>query len=119
MIEVTVLLFNFTSEEWKTWQRQAGTLPGIHLVSVPKAAFGLTIQDILDGKRRSESVGDFSHRMMLIAGAPDPLIHFLLNVCRQSTQEPVLRAMLTETNSRWTCCELCEHLLEEEHNLNP
>jgi hypothetical protein len=56
--------------------------------------------------------------MLVLSGTPDPLVHYLLNLCRQITADPVLRAMTTETNLQWSCRTLYENLLEEDRQLH-
>jgi hypothetical protein len=115
----TLLLFGFSQQEEAAWKKSLEKAQGLRLLFVPQAAFGTKIQDILAGKQPPVlGYGQpLSQRMLLLCDAPSQMIHFLLALCKQITQEPVLRAVLTETNRTWTPAQLHQHLLEEEAQL--
>ena len=119
MTEATVLLYNFTEQEIKAWRFLLKAVPGVRLVSVPKSAYGIPILDVIAGKTPPPLCygRDFSEKMILLANATDQMIHVLLAVCKQVTDQNVLRAVLTETNGAWTSSALYEELRAEENEL--
>jgi hypothetical protein len=116
MLTAKMLLFNFSNLEREQWKKL--TPPGIELMSVPKSAYGLRVQEVLKGETAGPAAQDFFHKMLFLSDVPDPLVHYLLNVCRQVTGDPVLKAMATETNLQWSCRELFEHILEEDRQMH-
>jgi hypothetical protein len=116
MKDAAILLFNFSGPELTQWKKQ--TPPGIRVVPVEPSAYGLTVQQVLDGETAGPAAPAFFRKMLVLSGTPDPLVHYLLNLCRQITAEPVLRAMTTETNLQWSCRTLYENLLEEDRQLH-
>lgn len=120
MTQTTVLLYNFTETEVKSWRLLMREMPMVKLMAVPKKLFGMVISDVLEGKETPvfNFGSDFSQRMLLIANAGDQMIHLLLSVCKRVTKEQVLRAVLTETNAAWSGLELYRNLREEEDEIH-
>lgn len=120
MTQTTVLLYNFTETEVKSWRLLMREMPMVKLMAVPKKLFGMIISDVLEGKETPvfNFGSDFSQRMLLIANAGDQMIHLLLSVCKRVTKEQVLRAVLTETNAAWSGLELYRNLREEEDEIH-
>lgn len=116
MEKPAIILYNFTRSEAEVWKKQT---PLIQVISVPKTSYGLSARELLEGKKAAapEAGTDFSRRILLLAGIPDPMVHFLLDICKRVTREPVLRAVLTETNRDWSAGELYRNLQEEEETL--
>lgn len=119
MTDPTILLYNFTSEEVGKLRFVLRMFPAIRVVSVETSDQRLRIGDVLEGQRGAKPVPgrEFQRRMLVLAHAQGPMVHFLLGACGQITQEPVLRAMLTDTNVNWSGLELYDNLLEEEREL--
>ena len=120
MTQTTVLLYNCTETEVKSWRLLMREMPMVKLMAVPKKLFGMVISDVLEGKETPvfNFGSDFSQRMLLIANAGDQMIHLLLSVCKRVTKEQVLRAVLTETNAAWSGLELYRNLREEEDEIH-
>lgn len=120
MTQTTVLLYNFTETEVKSWRLLMREMPMVKLMAVPKKLFGMIISDVLEEKETPvfNFGSDFSQRMLLIANAGDQMIHLLLSVCKRVTKEQVLRAVLTETNAAWSGLELYRNLREEEDEIH-
>lgn len=120
MTQTTVLLYNFTETEVKSWRLLMREMPMVKLMAVPKKLFGMIISDVLEEKETPvfNFGSDFSQRMLLIANAGDQMIHLLLSVCKRVTKEQVFRAVLTETNAAWSGLELYRNLREEEDEIH-
>lgn len=114
----TLLLYNFTAKELAQFQFSMKGFPGIRLVAVPENAYTVPVQQLLVEEMPSGLPGNtFLRHMLVLAYVPEPLVHLLLNICKQVTGEKVLKAMLTETNQHWTSEFLYENLLTEETRL--
>lgn len=114
----TVLLYSFSKHELSKFELLMKGFPGIRLISVPENAYQLPVKQLLTGVI---SAGlpqrAFPRHMMVLAHIPDPLMHLLINICKQATSEKILKAILTETNQNWSSALLYQNLLEEDAQL--
>lgn len=114
----TLLLYSFPKNELAKFRFLLKGFPMIRLIAVPESAYQLPLKQLLE---ENIPVGlpqnSFPRHMMVLAHIPDPLTHLLINICKQSTSEKVLKAMLTETNQNWSSELLYQNLLEEEAQL--
>ncbi len=119
MQETKLLLYNFTADEVGKIRRMLKNLPNVWIRVVPKTEYHMTINQILMAETAKGNVlgRDFSRHMLILANAQGPILHFILGVCKQATEEKILRAILTETNMHWSGIELYHNLLEEEKQL--
>ena len=119
MEPVTILLYHFTRQETGMLHLLLKHMPQVQVVSVERNAYGMSIEEVLGGKPAPAlALGrDIQRKMLVLAQAKGQMLHFLLAACQQVTQDPVLRAVVTETNAKWTGLQLYDALLEEEAEL--
>ncbi len=116
----TVLLYNFTDAEVGMLRLRLKDLRGVLIHAVGRNAYGMTIRQVLAGQSPPGFFPgrEFSRHMAVLCNADGPLLHVLLDACGQAAEEPILRAVLTETNIDWTGLELYDNLAEEEKSLH-
>lgn len=114
-----ILLYNYTNAEAGALRLMLRATPGVLVSVVPRAAFGMTLEQVLAGEKPTVMTygQEFDRKMAVLAGAQGQLLHSMINACALAVKEPVLRAMLTETNRTWTGSQLYEELASEERAL--
>jgi hypothetical protein len=118
-MEPCLLLYNFTEEEKKEWDLALKPVSAVKKKFVAKEAYGLPVGELLSEKPAAAApyagAEDFDGRMVLIAGVTaNNLFQYLLAVSKMVTEQPVYRAVLTDTNREWSSSYLFRHLQEEE-----
>lgn len=116
----TILLFNFPETEQKNWRFLLRKFPGVRLLPVEREQFGVTIGRLLEGQTKPGLAhgGAFDQRMVVFAGAAGPFLELLIDMSHQVTAEKTYRAVLTDTNRKWTATKLFSNLQAEDAHLN-
>lgn len=113
----TILLFNFPESEQKNWRFLLRNMPGVRLVPVAPEQQGMKIAQLLEAPAEKPGSGAFDQRMVVFAGANGPFLERLIDISHQATAEKTYRAVLTDTNRRWTATKLFVNLQAEERQL--
>ena len=112
-----VLLFHIP-EAKKRKIRLCAARQGVAVREVAEEAFSLPLGQIagLEGFEAAQSaIEPFDEEMLVMAFFPEALMHRFLDGFRQAGLPSVrLKAVLTETNSRWNAGVLRGELLKEE-----
>ncbi len=117
MAAPTVLLYNLENDRGRAIKMLCLSLK-LRARTVAPAEYGLTLQELLEGKEPPE--GDpptgFSEEMLVMAGLSGFQMDRLLQGFRRKRLPPVeLKAVLTAVNSQWDSCRLHQELaLEHE-----
>lgn len=116
-MDPVVLLFNIGGQRLKQIEMLAACL-GIRTRAVQPGDYGRPVGNLCgpeDGEGAQGLWNSFGEEMLVMAFFPDGLMRRFLDAFRQTGLPSVrLKAMLTETNSRWNACELRNELLREE-----
>ena len=114
-----ILICNYTPAEEKAWRFLLRGFPMLEVISVPPQQFGCTLVELAEGKPKPGSAepNKVTGRMAIFAGAQGELLKKLIDLSRQVTREHAFRAVLTDSNRRWTLNRLYAQLEQEERSL--
>ena len=116
-MEPVVRLYNIEGPRLRQIEMLAACL-GIRARAVQPGDYGRPVGSLCgaeDGEGARGLWNSFSEEMLVMAFFPQGMLQRFLDGFRQTGLAPVrLKAMLTETNSRWNSCELRSELLREE-----
>ena len=111
------LLYNIEENRRKAIELLAAC-QGIQVRAVAPGEYGRPIGVLCGLEEKTGAAGlwsDFSEEMMVMAFFEEGMMHRFLDAFRNTGIPSIrLKAVLTETNSRWSSCELRSELLREE-----
>ena len=105
-----VFAFNMTDEARPSVRAQC-MRKGVGYVEVPQADFGLTIQEIMNGRHGVQTEAPFSESFLLLSNLSQDQFNDVLDGMRGVYTG--LKAIVTPTNRRWTPEKLLREIQAE------
>ena len=110
-----ILLFNIREEEKRTAIRLTALRHGITLQEIPPEYQSLMIEELLAGREAAVPCEDpFEEELLLMHELPSGTLQAFLDTLRTNGKTVRLKAVVTETNRKWTAKDLHRELLKEE-----
>ena len=111
----TLLLCNITDAEKKTAIRLSSLRLGLKCMEVRQDMQECVIEDLLSGNTPSvPSSNPFQDEMLIMHGLSGEELNTLLQTLRTTGNTVRLKAVVTDTNKKWTVKRLHKELLAEE-----
>ena len=112
-----LLLYNFNIKEKLSEIKASAFKSEITLVYVDKESYSLTVgyEAGIDGFKReaSDEGSDFDEEMLIMCGLSGGEMNALLDALRRENVNIPLKAVLTETNAKWSSARLYKELSAE------
>lgn len=111
-----ILLFNIHEEEKKTAIRLTALRHKIALKEISPERQNLTIGELLSAVEVPSTPCDspFEDELLLMCELPSNTLQSFLDTLRRNGKTVRLKAVVTDTNRKWTAKELHRELLREE-----